>query len=55
MTREEFDRLLAESLKENMTIELGRYSYVYGGHNVITLHLKYNGETISILELDLSD
>jgi hypothetical protein len=53
MTREEFDRLLAESLKENMTIELGVDSYVFSGHNVITLHLKYNGETIAIQELDL--
>jgi hypothetical protein len=55
MTREEFDRLLAESLKENMTIDLS-YNHSYGyGCKVISLHVKYNGETIAIQELDLGD
>jgi Lar family restriction alleviation protein len=54
MTKEEFDSLLAESLKENMTIDLS-YNHSYGyGCKVISLHVKYNGETIAIQELDLN-
>jgi len=54
MNKDEFDELLSEALKENMTVEFSfRNSYGYG-RKVLMVHVKYKNETIAMEEVDLS-
>jgi hypothetical protein len=54
MNKDEFDKMLSEALKENMTVEFSfRNSYGYG-RKVLMVHVKYKNETIAMEEVDLS-
>jgi hypothetical protein len=54
MTEDEFHRMLKEALKENLSVSLSiGNSYGYEDTKVLTVHVKYNNETISIEEIGL--